>query len=84
MSRALAQAAQRVCGVSLLGDVQKLPRHGLGQPALDVSACAELLEQMTSKGPLQSQPLCDSVKIELKFKINKIEECPPGEKSTTE
>jgi len=33
--RALAQVAQRGCGVSHLGDVQKPSGHGPGQSALD-------------------------------------------------
>jgi len=33
-ARALARAAQRVCGASMLGDLQKLPGHGPGQPSV--------------------------------------------------
>lgn len=32
--QALAQVAQRGCGVSIPGDVQNLPRHGPEQPVL--------------------------------------------------
>lgn len=33
---ALAQVDQRGCGISLLGDLQKLLGHGPGQPAVGV------------------------------------------------
>jgi len=34
----LAQISQRCCGVLLLGDTQKLSRHGPGQQSLGVPA----------------------------------------------
>ena len=33
--QALAQVAERGCGISTLGDIQKLSGHSAGQPALD-------------------------------------------------
>ena len=57
---ALAQVAQRGCGVSLLGDIQKPSGHGPGQLALGGPAWAGvLLDQMTSRGPSQPPPLCN-------------------------
>ena len=47
-------AVQRGCEVSLLGDIQKL--SGLGNPALGRG-----LDNMTSRGPFQPWPFCDSV-----------------------
>jgi len=32
--QALAEVAQRSCGISILGGVQKAPGHGPGQPAV--------------------------------------------------
>ena len=49
---ALAQVAQRGCGVSHLGDTQKPSGHGPGQPALGGPAWAGGLDLMTSRGPL--------------------------------
>lgn len=60
-SGALAQAAHRGCGGSLLGQLQKLPGCGLEDPAVGGSAWAGRLDQMTSRGPFQPQPFCDSV-----------------------
>lgn len=56
---ALTQVSKRVCRVSLPEDFQKPPGHGCGQPALGEPAGG--LDQMTSRGAFQSQPLCDSV-----------------------
>jgi len=39
-ARALEQAAQRCCGFSFSGDIQKLPGQGLAQPALGYPASA--------------------------------------------
>lgn len=42
--------------------VEKVPRHGPGQLAVDVLAWARVLDQATSRGPFQPQPFRDSVK----------------------
>jgi len=42
-------------------DIQKTCRHGPGLLALGVPAWAGGLYQVTSRGPFQPQPLCDSV-----------------------
>ena len=52
--RALAQAVQGGCGVSVLGDIQKPSGRGLGQ--LTVGG-----PEMTCQGFFQPQRICDSV-----------------------
>ena len=47
---ALAQAAQRGRGVSLLQDLQKSPGHGPGQPALGVPSVFEPLWDSVNSG----------------------------------
>ena len=49
------QDAQRGCGVSFSGDIQKSPGRGPVQPALGEPA----LEQMIPRGPLQPLPFCE-------------------------
>lgn len=44
----------------ILGDTEQPSGHGPGQPALGDNALAGTLGQMTSRGPLQPQPFCDS------------------------
>jgi len=46
-ARALAQVAQRLWGLLLRDDVQKLPGHGPGPPALGVPAGAEVGQRGT-------------------------------------
>ena len=58
--QARAQAAQGGCGISTHGDIQKPSGHGPGQLAQGGPAWAEGLDQMTSRGPFQPQPFCDS------------------------
>lgn len=58
---ALAQATQGSCGVSFLGDIQKLSAHGPRQPNLSGPAYVGGLDKMTSAGTCQSQSLCGSV-----------------------
>ena len=60
--QALAQVSQRGCEVSIIGGVQKLPGHGPGKHALGCPPWVGWLNQTTSRGPLQPQPFCDSVK----------------------
>lgn len=50
-----AQVAQRSCRV--LGDIQKPPGHGPGQPALDGPARAVGVDQMTCVDQMTFQPL---------------------------
>jgi len=52
-----ATDCSRSCGVSILGDIQKLSGHGPGQLALDGSVWAGVLDQMTSRGPLHLQDI---------------------------
>jgi len=66
--RALAQVAQKGCGVPMLGDIQKPSRHGPEQLAIDGLALAEGLDKMTSGHPFQPQPFWDFV-IPLAFSI---------------
>lgn len=47
--------------MSYLGDTQKVAGHGPGQTALGGPAWAVGVDQMTSRGPCQSQPVSDSV-----------------------
>lgn len=54
--------AQRGCGISILGDIKKPYGHAPGQLAVGGSASMAGLEQMTSCGPFQPQPLCNPVK----------------------
>jgi len=58
---ALAQVAQGGCGVSVVGDTQKLPRHSPGQLALGLPVCTGGLDQMTSRSPFQPQLFWDFV-----------------------
>lgn len=46
---------------SIPGYIQKLPRQGPRQPTLGNYAWAGQLDHMTSRGPFQSQRVCDSV-----------------------
>lgn len=57
----LAQVIQGGCGVSNLGGIQKPPGHGPGQVALGGPAWAQELDQITSRGRVQAQLLCESV-----------------------
>ena len=59
--QAVPQIAQGGCGVSIVGDTQNSSGHGLGHPALGGSIWAGGLDQMTSRGPFQPQPFCDSL-----------------------
>lgn len=52
---AWAQVAQVGYGVSILGDVQKLPVHGSGQMAVGGPAQSGWLDQVTSRGNFQPQ-----------------------------
>lgn len=54
---ALAQVAQRVCGVFWHGDLQKPPGYGPGQPALGGSSWWTICP---SKVTFQLQPFCES------------------------
>ena len=47
--------------VSLLGDFQKLPGHGLGQSAWTGPAWGGGLGQLASRDPFPSQPFCNCV-----------------------
>lgn len=47
------------CGVSILGDFQKLSGHVSGQTKC--SCFSIRVEQVASRGPLQPQPFCHSV-----------------------
>jgi len=58
---ALAQAAQRGCGVSFSGDIPDLPGCGAVQPALGDPASAGGLDWVTHRGPCQPLLFCDSV-----------------------
>jgi len=58
---ALAQAAQRGCGVSFSGDIQDPTGRGPVQPAVGDPASAGGLDWVTHRGPFQPLPLCDSV-----------------------
>lgn len=51
--RALAWGVHRVCGISLFGDIQKLPGHTIEQPALGDHAWAQELDQLTFRGLFQ-------------------------------
>ena len=59
--RALEQAAQGGCGVSLPGDIQDPPGQGPVQPAVGDPALAGGLDWMTHRGPFQPRTFCDSV-----------------------
>lgn len=48
---ALTNVAWRSCGDSLFGDLQKLPGHGPGQPALGVPAWARGWSRWPPEGP---------------------------------
>jgi len=52
---AVAQVAQKGCGVFLLEDLQKRPWHDPEQPTLGMPACAVGLDQMSSRGSFQPQ-----------------------------
>lgn len=56
----MERAHQRSCRVPFIEDIQKLPGHGLGLHALGDLAQGGL-DKMTSRGPFQPQPFCDSV-----------------------
>ena len=58
---ALAQAAQRVCGLSFSGDIQDSPGCGAVQPALGDPALAGGLDWGTHRGPFQPLTFCDSM-----------------------
>jgi len=45
---------------SLLGDTQKASGCGVWHPALVSTACAEVLDQRTSRDPFQPQPFCET------------------------
>ena len=60
---ALAQAAQRGCGVSFSGDIPALPGCGVVQPALGDPASAGGLDWVTHRGPFQPLTFCDSVTL---------------------
>lgn len=52
------------CEVTILGDIQNLTGHGLGQPAVGGPPCSSRgLDWMTSKGSFPPQPLRDSVEF---------------------
>jgi len=51
--RALAQEAQRGCGVSFSEDIQDPPRQGPVQPAVGDPASAGGLDWVTHRGPFQ-------------------------------
>jgi len=48
------------CGPSLLGDIPKPHGHAYGQP-IGGPTLARQLDHMTSRGPFQPKPFCDSV-----------------------
>ena len=56
----LAQVAQRVCGDSILGDIQSPAGHSPGQPAEGDPAWPGSMDQAISWGPCQPQSYCDS------------------------
>ena len=58
---ALAQAAQRVCGVSFSGDIQDPPGQGPVQPALGDPALAGGLDWVIPRGPFQPRTFCEAV-----------------------
>ena len=58
---ALAQAAQRGCGVSFSGHIQDPPEHGPLEPALGDPALARGLDWMIPRGPFQPLPFCDFI-----------------------
>ena len=60
--RALEQAAQRGCGVSLSGDIQDLSGQGPVQPAVGDPASAGGVDWTIPRGPFQPRTFCDSVK----------------------
>lgn len=53
--QSLAQVVLRTCGVSILGDIEKLSGHSPGQPALDGPIPAGGVDKVTSRAPFQSQ-----------------------------
>lgn len=55
----LAQAVQRVWGVSNLGGIESLTEHTLEQPALADPALTSVLDDVISRGALQPQQFCD-------------------------
>ena len=57
----LAKVTQGGCRVSIHGDIQKPSGHGPGQLPQGVSAWAAGLDQITSRGVFQPQPLHDSM-----------------------
>lgn len=61
----LTQVAQRSCRLSIFGDLQKLSGHDPGQLSVDGPAWAEWWDQMLSRGPSKSTPICDSIKFYL-------------------
>lgn len=60
--QALAQVVQRTCGVSILGDIEKLSGYSPGQLALVSPISAGELVKVTSRGPFQPNLLYDSMK----------------------
>lgn len=61
--RTLVQVGQRGCVVSSLGDLQKMPGCGPGEPVLCEHVGKGGLDQMTSWGPCQPPTLCDSLRL---------------------
>jgi len=57
----LEPIAQPHSRVSILGDVQNLTGYSTEQPALADPTVSRGLDWMTSRGPLQSQQVCDPV-----------------------
>lgn len=51
------------CGISYLGGIQRLSGHSPGQLAPSDPTQAEGLDQVTSRGPFQPQPVCDSIVV---------------------
>lgn len=56
--QALAEVAQRGYGISYPGDIQKSSGHGC--MTTDGPAWAGALDHLSSQGPFQMEPLCDS------------------------
>lgn len=50
-----------MCGVSITGDTQRCLDMALDSPALGGPSWAGQLDQMTSRGPFQPQPVCGFV-----------------------
>lgn len=58
------QLAQRGCEIIILGDVQKLSRQGKKLQVVLLEH--RVSDQVTSKGSIQSQPVCGSGPVALK------------------